>query len=179
MPLLALAPASLQSLRSAVLECRGGDGVRALQEAGFATGDAMYDAMAGEMAAAGSPPLHELPAEDFAARLADFMRGRGWGDVSLAPDDSNSDARAIIVTVRNGAEARAAGGCEDGCPLTTGVLSGLLSRVVDAPVAVMAVETGGPADPLHCRFLAASPAAVQLAWQAMSDGRDWREALKG
>lgn len=178
MPLVNLAPQSLQSLRSAVLEVHGADGVRILQEAGFATGNSLYDVLTDELLSEGSPPPDQLPSDAFAMRLGAFMRARGWGDVNVLPDEDSGNAVAIIVTVQDGAEARGAGGCEDGSPFTTGVLSGLLSRLVEAPVAVMAVETGGAESPLFCRFLAASPAAVQVAWEAMSEGRSWREALR-
>lgn len=179
MQLFALAPASLHALRSAVLECSGADGISRLQEAGFATGEAMFDALAEELASDGAPPPDQLPPDAFKLRVGAFLQAHGWGPVTLEPDDEDSDARAIIVTVEEGPEALAAGSADDGCPLTTGVLSGLLSRVVDAPVAVMAVEAGVPEAPLRCRFLAASPATVQLAWQAMSQGRAWREAVRG
>ncbi|HLV25603.1 MAG TPA: hypothetical protein VKZ41_04795 [Gemmatimonadales bacterium] len=178
MPLVSLASLSLQSLRSAILESRGAEGVRILQEAGYATGDALYNALTEELNAEGSASPDQLPSDAFAVRLGAFMRARGWGEVNVLPDEDSGDAVAIIVTVQDGAEARAAGGCEDGSPFTTGVLSGLLSRLVEAPVAVMAVETGGAEAPLFCRFLAASPAAVQVAWEAMAAGRSWREALR-
>lgn len=178
MSIVSLAVASLDALRSALLASYGADAVPRLQEAGYVTGEALYEALVAQLAAEGAPPPDQLPPDAFALRVGAFLQAQGWGTVTLAPDDEGGDPRALLVTVDGSPEARSAGGCDDGCPLTTGMLSGLLSRVVDAPVAVLAVETGGPEAPLQCRFLAASPETVQLAWQAMADGRGWREAVR-
>lgn len=155
------------------------DAVPLLQQAGYATGDALFDALAGILAEEGAPPPDQLPTEAFTLRVGAFLQATGWGRVTLGPDDNAADPRALIVTVEHGPEVPENGAPDDGCPLTTGVLSGLLTRVVDAPVAVMAIDTEENGASGRCRFLAASPATVQAAWQAMAEGRDWRAALRG
>lgn len=154
------------------------DAVPLLQQAGYATGDALFDTLARTLADEGAPPPDQLPPEAFAMRVGAFLQASGWGRVALGPDDEAADPRALVVTVDDGPESTDDDTPDDGCPLTTGVLSGLLTRVVDAPVAVMAIDNGADGTSRRCRFLAASPATVQAAWQAIAEGRDWRTAVR-
>lgn len=176
--LFSLAPASLQAMRAALIEHRSVDAIPLLQQAGYATGEAIFDALTDRLAEEGAPPPDQLPPEAFTLRVGAFLQANGWGRVTLGPDDSSGDPRALIVTVDEGPESADDGTSDDGCPLTTGVLSGLLTRVVDAPVAVMAIEAGDDGVARRCRFLAASPATVQAAWQAIAEGREWRDAVR-
>ncbi len=170
--LLSVAPSSLHFLRAAVLDAHGADGVPRLQEAGYATGEALYDALAAELREADVPEPSALPAERFTAVVSALLTAHGWGHAEL----ERRGSAALVVTLADGPESdgEGAGG---GCPFTTGVLSGLLSAVAGSPVAVLAVECCAPDAPRQCRFVAASPATVQAVWEAQSRGEAWSSAL--
>lgn len=181
MTLTSFAPQMLQQLRAAVLAAPDGLGVRRLQEAGYATGEALFAALEAALAARGEAAPATLAPDAFGDRLAGFLEEHGWGEAGLefagGAEDDAAGPRALLLTLDHGPEAVGAGTAADGSPFTTGVLSGLLTRVAGAPVAVLAVEAALPEAPLRIRFLAASPETATAAWQAMSAGGNWRNAL--
>jgi hypothetical protein len=63
-----------------------------------------------------------------------------------------------------------------GCYYTSGLLSSILSKLAGGDVAVMEVECRSCND-ARCRFLAGSPETLQSVFEAMSAGKDYRQAM--
>ena len=77
--LVAVTRASLMSLRAALLRSGDAEAALALQEAGYAGGDALFDAFRRWLATRTDIAAEELDLEAFEQRLSEFFRESGWG----------------------------------------------------------------------------------------------------
>lgn len=162
------ADAILTLRRTLVREIGAEPAGRALQEAGHAAGDALFDRLT---RGAESDGLAETPSTSFWDRLGRLFREMGWGTLEhrdLHPGVGALDARDWFEVAP---EAR-----RPSCPFTTGLLANILGRIAGAEVAVLQVPhpDGGSG---ACRFLFGGPDALQRLYGGLREGRDLETAL--
>ncbi|MDH3497595.1 MAG: hypothetical protein OER21_12610 [Gemmatimonadota bacterium] len=145
----------------------------ALQEAGYAAGDELYEAWSGWLAErTGVMDPGELDARHLATMLNDFFVSLGWGHVAV-----QRLGATLAVDSTDWAEADAtAGAVAPSCHVTAGLLAGFLGRLADHHVAVIEIECRSRND-AHCRFLAGSPDTLQAVYDGVTAGRDYRDVL--
>jgi predicted hydrocarbon binding protein len=148
----------------------------ALQEAGYAAGDELYDGFTGWVAArTGVHDPADLDARHLSDLLAEYFRGLGWGHLRLERLGSGS----LTLDSDDWAEADPdANAYAPACHVTAGLLAGFLGRLAEQNVAVMEIECRSRNDQ-RCRFLAGSPEMLQAVYDAVSAGRDYRDVLAG
>jgi predicted hydrocarbon binding protein len=165
--LVALSPRALYALRDRA-------GSQALQEAGYAAGEAAFAALARWLpAVAGVDDPKELAAPRLAEVLSQFFSSLGWGSVGVQPLGDT----AFAIDSSDWAEAQSDASLQfPGCFFSSGLMADLMSRIGDAPLAVMEVECrsmGGP----RCRWLVGAPETLTTLYQHMSQGADYLTVL--
>src|ERR1019366_8596704 len=169
----AIAPASLHRLRRRLLAAGPGVAASMLQDAGFATGEALSAAWrARVLERTGVHDADQLDANWFGPLLGELCDSLGWGTItSTAVTD-----RALLMSSSDWAEAELASTEHPGCYFTCGCFAAFLTAQSDAPLAVLEVEcrsSGGS----QCRFLAGSAEMLAGVYDLVAAGRDWREAF--
>jgi predicted hydrocarbon binding protein len=172
---LGLGSRMLHRLRGVLERDLGDQAAQALQEAGYAAGDELYDAWTGWLAErTGVADPADLDERHLSQQLGAFFASLGWGRLAvtrLGP--------ALAVDATEWAEADpASGSVAPACHVTSGMLAGLLGRLAGGHVAVMEIECRSRGDE-HCRFLAGSPETLQAVYDGASAGRDYRDVLGG
>ena len=81
--MLALTRASLSTLRNALLRDGGPDAAIYLQEAGYAGGDAFWQAFVLWLADRTETPAEQLDVPAFEAHVSEFLRDAGWGHITI------------------------------------------------------------------------------------------------
>jgi hypothetical protein len=179
---LAIPAASLTALRHALTEDVGPEkAARALQQAGFAAGDAMFALLAGPVSAgrdaseSGADPgaLAQLPGSVFWRRFSDLFAARGWGRMSH--EDLHPGLGCLESSDWIEADP-AAGASRPSCFFTVGLLANLLGRIAGQPIGVLEVECRSRGD-LRCRFLFGGSAAIDSIYAATLEGRSVEESL--
>jgi len=170
--LVAMTRDSLAALRAAMFRDVGPNAAALLQEAGYAGGQAMFEAFSKWLAERGLPAPESIAADDFGPRATEFFKDAGWGSIELGSLES-------VATVDSGdwAEGNPAFPLEfPGCYYTSGVMADFFGRLAGEPVAVMEVECrsmGGE----RCRFLVGSGATLQRVYEEMAQGVGYEEAV--
>ena len=158
---------ALLALRRTLVRDVGAEAAgRALQEAGNAAGDALFDRLARTADA-----LADTPSTSFWDRLASLFREMGWGTLEhldLHPGVGALDARDWFEVDRSARRPT--------CPFTTGVLANILGRVAGGEVAVLQVPLPD-GTPGGCRFLFGGAAAVERLYGGLREGHDLQAAL--
>ena len=145
-----------------------------LQETGYSTGDELYAHLLKWLPTyAGVSDPSELDATVLGEVLSEFFQALGWGSLKVErlgnaglTIDSTDWAEAVPGT--NAASPY--------CFYTSGLLSSILGKLAGADVAVMEVECRSCND-ARCRFLAGSPETLQAVFEAMTAGKDYRQAM--
>ncbi len=169
MHLVGVAIPTLRELRSAVLNAsRPDDAVKALREAGFAGGEAVYATYEKWLAETGitNPPegrtdSGELTIGEFGRATSRFFRDAGWGDVTFSTNDDEGVAVVEIANCWEGSASTAAG-----CHITTGLLAAFFGRIAGYPVAVLETDCCG-GDGTRCRFLMGNSEVMQYQWEKL------------
>jgi predicted hydrocarbon binding protein len=160
---------SIQALRRSLVSDLGGQAAgRALQAAGFAAGDALFDRLT---RTAGDEGIEATPSASFWDRLAALFRELGWG--VIRHEDLHPGVGALVATewFEVGTETGRAT-----CPFTTGVLANLLGRAAGADVSVL--QVGCESEGAGCaRFLFGSAAALDGLYSELREGQDLEAAL--
>ena len=140
---------------------------RALQEAGSAAGDALFD----RLARTTGDGLGDTPSESFWGRFSGLFREIGWGTIEHQPLHQGVAALDARDWFEVDTESRRAT-----CPFTTGVLANVLGRIAGGEVAVLQVPSP---DGAHgaCRFLFGGPEAVERLYGGLREGHDLQAAL--
>ena len=190
--LIGIGVPTLRELRAGVLSlapsAASDDAVLILREAGFAGGDALFDAFGqwldeqGLSAFGGSMrtglvnrDAGELSVGDFSQHAARFFQDAFWGTLTFATPDGQSYAE---VTIADGWEsevrpqidstaAEATGVPMPGCHITTGMLAAFFGRIAGYSVAVLETEcrsAGGS----HCCFAMGNADVVHHEWEKLS-----------
>ena len=170
--MLALTRASLGTLRTALLRDGGPDAAIYLQEAGYAGGDAMWQAFKRWLSERSDIAAEDLDVPTFEARVSEFFRDAGWGHITIG---ALGEAVATLDSPDWGEADPASGVDHPSCHLTTGMFADLFGRIAGAPVAVLEVECRS-AGAARCRFLVGSPATMELIYDEMGRGVDYEAA---
>ena len=170
--LVALTRQSLLALRAALFRDVGPNAAALLQEAGYAGGQALYDAFARWLADRGLSAPESLPATEFGLRATEFFRDTGWGAIEIGALES-----VATVDSPDWAESDPAFPLEfPGCYYTAGVLADFFGRLAGEPVAVMEVECRSMGAH-RCRFLVGSGDVMQRVYDAMGEGVPYDQAV--
>jgi len=166
--LVALSPRALHALRDRA-------GAQALQEAGYAAGEATFRAFSAWLPrAAGVDLPSDLAAPRLAEVLSQFFTSLGWGAVQVT---AVGDA-AIAVDATAWAEAAPDAQLQfPSCFFTAGLLADFMGRLADASLAVMEVECRSKGD-ARCRWLVGAPETLSALYEHMTQGADYRTVLQ-
>jgi predicted hydrocarbon binding protein len=139
---------------------------RALQEAGHAAGDAVFERLSRAL----GDDLMRMPSGSFWDRLAALCRDLGWG--SIRHEELHPGVGALVATDWFEVEA----GQKPSCPFTTGLLANLLGRVAGEDVAVLQVDCPN-GEPGCVRFLFGAGPTLHEVYSALREGRDLEASL--
>jgi predicted hydrocarbon binding protein len=162
--LVGVAIPTLKDLRAAVLASPDTESaVNALRDAGYAGGDAVFEAFERWMSESSGDrrTAADIPLDEFGDTAAAFFRSAGWGDVEFSPDEGDGVA---YVDVRNCWEGGAGG--DTGCQLTTGLIASFFGKIAGYPVAVLETECCAGSE-TRCRFVLGNAETMQAKWQEM------------
>lgn len=172
--LVSVAPATLLALRAALLTRADLDTVTVLRDAGYAGGDAVYEAFrAWAQREAGTDDVQAMPFDDFTRAVGRFLTAAGWGDVTVT---ALEDA-FCVVDIARGWEAASEHQPEPrGCHLTTGLLGAFLGKFADYPVAVLEAEGPSTGDE-RSRFLAGGTEMISRAYEMLAAGGSYADLV--
>lgn len=167
--LVALSPKALHALRDRA-------GAQVLQEAGYAAGESTCATFTRWLpGVAGVDDPRDLAAPRLADVLSRFFSSMGWGSLAVEP----LAEAAFAIDSSDWAEAQPEAQLQyPGCYFTSGLLADVMSRIGDAPLAVMEVECRSRGD-AHCRWLVGSPETLTELYQHMAQGADYQQVLSG
>ena len=158
---------SIIALRRSLVRAVGAEAAsRALQEAGHAAGDALFDRLGTQS----DGDIADTPTATFWDRLAALARELGWGLLEHEaphPGVGALTARDWFEVDDTAAHPTAA--------FTTGVIANLLGRAADGDVAVL--QVGGPDGPRCVRFLFGAPDVLERLYSDMRQGSDLDASL--
>jgi predicted hydrocarbon binding protein len=171
--MLALTRASLLSLRHALLRDGSAQAAVALQEAGYAGGDALFAAFRRWLADRTDIAAEDLDVEAFEHRVSEFFGESGWGHIDIGTIDD------IVATLDSADWGESEHGQLEhpACHITTGMFADLFGRLAGAPVAVLEVECRSAGQP-RCRFLVGSPAVMDAVYEEIGRGATYEEAVR-
>jgi len=165
--LVALSPRALHALRDRA-------GAQALQEAGYAAGEAAFNAFAAwlpQMAGVDRPS--DLAAPRLAEMLSQFFGSLGWGAIHITA----LGEAAVAVDAEQWAEAAPDAHLQyPSCFFTSGMLADFMGRMASASLAVMEVECRSRGD-ARCRWLLGAPETLTALYEHMTQGADYLSVL--
>ena len=164
----------LHALRHIIAQTQLTESALSLQEAGYTAGEDIYACFKAWLPE--NTGVRD-PADIDSTRLGDvlssFFQSLGWGSVSM----ERLGTSGITVDSSDWAEAEPGTNAEQPCCyLSAGILASFLGALAGTSVAVMEVECRSCNDN-RCRFLAGSSATLQVVYEAMAKGKDYRAAL--
>jgi predicted hydrocarbon binding protein len=172
---LSIGRGALRQLHQSLLTRAPDHAIAVLQEAGYASGDGMYQAFCAWLpGATGVERPDDIDTTQFNSALSDFFAAQGWGTVTVQP----IGGAALAVDSEDWAEADPGTAQAPMCFFSAGMLADFLGRISGEPVAAMEVECRSKGD-ARCRFLSASPDTLQQIYVAMTQGKSYEEALSG
>jgi len=172
--LVAVSRASLSALRSSLLRDAGPAAAGYLQAAGYAGGEAVFEAFRGWLRERGYGSPDALGIEEFAALASEYFHDLGWGAIRLGA------VRDTVATLDSSdwAEVDPAGGLDQpGCHLSTGMFADFFGRIAATPLAVMEVECRSAGDS-RCRFLLGSAEVMERLYESMAEGKGYEAAVE-
>jgi hypothetical protein len=145
-----------------------------LQETGYQSGEEIWAFFLRWLPGfAGVQDPSQLDAAVVGEVLSEFFQSLGWGSVKVEP----LGQAGLTLDSADWAEAEpGTNAAAPACHYTAGLFSNFLSKLADGGMAVMEVECRSCSD-ARCRFLAGSSETLQAVFDAMSSGKDYREAL--
>lgn len=167
---------ALRTMRAALMQDLGDDaGATRLQEAGYAAGEEVYRSFCEwvETETGVSDPGN-LDATRLNDVLSEYFEQLGWGSVAV----ERTGAKGLTIVSTDWAEADPAANLQGpSCYFSTGLLASFFTALAGGnAMAVMEMECRGQGDP-RCEFLAGSPETLTAVYDALTDERDYREAL--
>jgi len=167
--LVALSPRALHALRDRA-------GAQPLQEAGYAAGEAAFNAFAAWLPrVAGVEHPSDLAAPRLAEVLSQFFTALGWGTMQITA----LGEAAVAVDAEEWAEAAPDAHLQSpSCYFTSGMLADFMGRMANASLAVMEVECRSKGDS-RCRWLLGAPETLSSLYEHMTQGADYAAVLKG
>ena len=171
--MLAITRDALVALRGALIRDTGAAAAGYLQEAGYAGGNALFDAFRDWLAKRGAGQPESLSVDRFQREATEFFRQAGWGSLHVG---ALHETVATLDSSDWGEAAPGSGADQPSCHLSAGMFADFFGRVADAPLAVMEVEcrsVGGD----RCRFLLGSTEVMQKVYEEMSQGAGYDAAV--
>lgn len=161
-------------LRQALQASLGDQAAERLQEAGHAAGRDAYNCFRRWLkATAGLDDPGAIAADALSSILSEFFQALGWGPIAM----NRVGATGLALDTAEWAEADPqAQSASPSCHLSAGLLAGFMGALSQQTVSVMEVECRS-ANHARCRFLLGTPEALEAAYQAMSEGRDYTAVL--
>ena len=164
---------ALQHLRLTLERQIGTSAASVLQEAGFASGESIYNAFEAWLGARyGVSRPQDLDAEYLGEALSAFFNELGWGTLTLG----ELGPSVMLVDAPSWAESWPGAAQYPSCHVSSGVLADVFSRMSGGQFAAMEVECRSKGDH-HCRFLLAAPETLMLVYERMTHGLGYRQAL--
>ncbi|HEY9385300.1 MAG TPA: V4R domain-containing protein [Gemmatimonadales bacterium] len=166
---------ALHQMRAILERETGVQAALLLREVGFATGEALYEALEQWTRThynVESP--RELDNAYLSEALAGFFADAGWGDVTL----SEITPTVLGLDAPRWAEATPHGAEYPSCHFSCGMLADFFTRLGGSQAAVMEVECGSRGEP-RCRFLVGSPDLLTYVYERMTTGMGYLEAVTG
>jgi len=164
---------SLHQLRTALERSQGLQAAATLQEAGFASGEALYDAFTDWLSARYRVEApQELDAEYLGRVLSEFFAESGWGSLALG---RLSDS-VLQLDAPDWAESSRGGAQYPSCHVSAGIMADIFSRLAGGQFAAMEVECRSRGDD-RCRFLLAAPETLTMVYERMTHGLGYRQSL--
>jgi predicted hydrocarbon binding protein len=159
---------SVHDLRRTLVREVGADAAaRALQEAGHAAGDALFERLTRN----GGADPGDTPSASFWDRLAGLFRELNWG--TLSHEEMHPGVGALVARGWFEVDPTLP---RPRCPFTTGMLANILGRIAGQDVAVFQVDCDG--DETGCaRFLFGSGQVLNEIYSGLLEGRDLETAL--
>lgn len=174
-PFVSLSRTTLATLRAAIARDSGAGSAAAwLQEAGYAGGEAVYEAFRAWLAKQQLGEPGTLGVEGFATQASRFFSELGWGSLEVG---AIGDSVAVVDAP---AWSEADGGSLDGhpaCHLSTGLFADFFGRMAGEPLAVMEVECRAAGND-RCRFLLGSAEVMQALYDGMAAGEDYETVAR-
>jgi predicted hydrocarbon binding protein len=171
--MLALSRSSLSTLRAALLRDGGPEAAVYLQEAGYAGGDAVWQAFKRWLNEQTSTEAVDLDVQGFQGYASDFFAEAGWGRIEIG---TLGGAVATIDSADWGEADPSAMADQPCCHLTTGMFADLFGRVAGHTVAVLEVECRSAGAP-SCRFLVGSQPVMEQVYDAIGRGERYDSAV--
>lgn len=173
MPSFTIAPQSLHRLRHRLQAAGASTAAEILQDAGFATGEALFDLWRNQIAAhTGLDDAGRLDLRWFGPLLDEVCVELGWGSLTVTPVGE----QAVLLEGGEWAEAEPGSSEHPACHFSCGVFAAFLTAQAGAPMSVLEVECRSRGDSA-CRFLAGSTATLATVYDLRAAGRSWREAF--
>jgi predicted hydrocarbon binding protein len=172
---VAVPRATLAALRQALVRAAGDDAAARLQEAGYAGGEAVFEAFERWLAARSEGRPDELPVGRFEQLASDFFRERGWGTLTVG---TLRDAVVTLDSVDWWEDEQAGRGAHGACDLTVGLLASFFGRVADQPLSVLQVEYRAAGD-ARSRFLLGSTEVLDHVYERLAEGDEIEAAVAG
>jgi predicted hydrocarbon binding protein len=172
-PTITLGRRSLHQLRATLERSLGVAAAPLLQEAGFASGEALSEAFTawlGERYGVETP--QDLDATFLGEALSSFFDAKGWGTLQLTPLSEG----VLAVDATDWAEATPGSGTYPSCHVSSGMFADVFSRLGGGQFAAMEVECRSRGDG-KCRFLLAAPETLTLVYERMTHGMTYAQAL--
>src|SRR3954447_16767263 len=171
--MVAMSRSTLAALRSILFRDAGPAAAGALQEAGYAGGQAVYQSFREWLRKQGKASPEDLEVDEFQRRASSYFREAGWGSITIG---SMGDALATVDSADWGESEPGANLEQPGCHVTTGMFADFFGRVSDVPLAVPEVECR-PAGPDRCRFLLGTADVMRFVYDEMEKGRSYTDAV--
>jgi uncharacterized protein len=168
--LIGIAIPTLRELRGATLATLSAgpsgeaDAVDALREAGYAGGDAVYEAFEAWLRELDSSAGPDLTLDEFGERAAEYFRAAGWGDVEFDPRQDDGIATLTISDCWEGSPA--AGEVAPSCHVTTGMLAAFFGRLAGYPVSVLETDCCSVGAE-RCSFMLGNSDVMTVKWEQL------------
>lgn len=171
---IGLGRSGFHALRQALQGSLGDQAAERLQEAGHAAGRDAYNCFRRWLkGSAGLDDPGAIAADQLSGVLSEFFQALGWGPIAMSRVGATGIAMDTTEWVEADPQAQAP---YPSCHLSAGLLAGFMSALSQQTVSVMEVECRS-ANHGRCRFLLGKPEALEAAYQAMSEGRDYSTVL--
>jgi predicted hydrocarbon binding protein len=171
--LVAMSRTTLAALRSILFRDAGPAAAGALQEAGYAGGEAVYQSFRAWLRKQGKASPEDLEVGEFQRKASIYFREAGWGSISVG---SMSDTLATVDSADWGESEPGANLEQPGCHITTGLFADFFGRLSDVPLAVLEVECRS-AGHQRCRFLLGNADVMRFVYDEMEKGRSYADAV--
>lgn len=172
-PTITMGRRSLHQLRATLERSLGVAAAPLLQEAGFASGEALTEAFSAWLADRyGVEAAQDLDAAFLGEALSGFFESNGWGTLELTQVSEG----VLAIDAPMWAEATPGSGTYPSCHVSSGMLADVFSRLGGGQFAAMEVECRSRGDG-RCRFLLAAPETLTLVYERMTHGMGYAQAL--